>query len=217
MGVGGLEILPILFAEVAHVVKGHPVPTEIGHGLEVLMERWVSEFKWVRFTNASLAYKKKPSKHPASEGDITVESSLTLLGLTNFHWDVRKGNLNRPWPHGLLVVEIILVVIAPVHHVTVNAWVDVGVIRVDLTGADERVTVPGLTVASSRVPTSSSVRVSSRDGVLSLNTVWELVVDPESGLLGRGQTRWVDVLPDEVVCEIFSYGRFLRDLVPMYQ
>jgi len=178
VGVGGLEILPILLAEVAHVVKGHGVPAEVGHGLEVWVERWVSEVEWVWFTNTSLAYEKRSGKHTASEGNTAVESPLTLLWLANFHWDVRKGNLNCPWSRSLLVVEIDLVVIATVHHVTVNAWVDVGVVWVDLTGADERVTVPRLTVASSRVPTTSSVRVSSRDGVLSLNTTWKVVVDP---------------------------------------
>lgn len=170
------------------------------------MERWASEFEWIGITNTSLAYKKKSSKHPASKGDITVGSSLTLLGLANFHWDVRKGNLDCPWSHGLLVVGIILVVVAPVHHVMINAWVDVGVVRVDLTSADKRVTIPGLTIPPPRVATTSGVRVSSRDGVFPLNATWEIVVNSESGLPSCGQTRWVDVLADEVVCEIFSYG-----------
>ena len=45
VGVGGLEILPILLAEDAEVVRGHGVPAEVGHGFEVLVERWLSEFR----------------------------------------------------------------------------------------------------------------------------------------------------------------------------
>ena len=56
VGVGGLEVLPILLAEVAHVVKRHGVPAKVGHGLEVLVERWVSEFEWIGLVNMSLAY-----------------------------------------------------------------------------------------------------------------------------------------------------------------
>jgi len=78
---------------------------------------------WVRKHESCL--QEKSSKYPASEGYIAVESSLTLLRLANFHWDVRKGNLDRPWPSCVLVVEIVLVVIAPVHHIMINAWVDV--------------------------------------------------------------------------------------------
>lgn len=35
VGVGGLEVLPVLLAEDAKVVRGHVVPAEVGHGLEV--------------------------------------------------------------------------------------------------------------------------------------------------------------------------------------
>ena len=108
-------------------------------------------------------------------------SSLTLLGLANFHRDVREGNLNRSWSHDLLVAVIMLVV---THHVPVDARVHIGVVRVNLTSTDERVTVPGLTVAPSGVPTASSVGVGRRDGVLSLKTMRELVVSAVSGLSG---------------------------------
>jgi hypothetical protein len=37
VGVGGLEILPVLPAEGAEVVRGHGVPAEVGHGLEVVV------------------------------------------------------------------------------------------------------------------------------------------------------------------------------------
>ena len=186
MGVGGLEILPILLAEVAEVVSSHGVPAEVGHGLEILVERRLSEFGWDDSVTTSLAYKEKSSKYPASEEDIAVVSSRTLFGLANLHRDIRKRNLNRPWSRGLLAVVIFLVVIAPVHHVTVDAWVDVGVVRVDLTGAEERVTVPGLAVASSGVSASPSLGVCRRDGILSVKAMWELVVSAKSGLLGRG-------------------------------
>ena len=43
VGVGGFEILPVLLAEDAEVVRGHCVPAEVGHGLEVMVERWLSE------------------------------------------------------------------------------------------------------------------------------------------------------------------------------
>jgi len=166
MGVGGLEILPILLAEVAEVVGGHGVPAEVGHGLEVWVERWLSEFGWDDFVTPSLAW----------------------LRLANLHWDVRKGNLYCSWSRDLLVAMIVFVEIAPVRHVKVDARVDVGRVLVDVIRADERVTVPGLTVASSRVSATSSVGVGRRDGVLSLKSMRELVVNAVSGLLGRGQT-----------------------------
>ena len=46
VSVGRLEILPVFLTEDAEVVRGHGVPAEVGHGLEVLVERWLSEFGW---------------------------------------------------------------------------------------------------------------------------------------------------------------------------
>jgi hypothetical protein len=69
MGVSGLEILPILFAEDAEVVGVHAFPAEIGHGLEVAVERWFPEFGgwgggylrdgWENFVIADFAYDGK--------------------------------------------------------------------------------------------------------------------------------------------------------------
>jgi len=46
VGVGGLEVLPVLLAEDAEIVRGHGVPAEVGHGLKVLVEGWFSKFGW---------------------------------------------------------------------------------------------------------------------------------------------------------------------------
>ena len=201
MGVGRFEVLPIFFAEVTEVVRSHGVPAEVGHGLEVLVvERRLSEFGRDGLETTSLAYKKS-SKHSANEG-MGIASSRTLLRLANLHRDVRERNLNRPWPHVLLVAVILIVVIGRVHHISVDARVHIGVVRVNLTSTDERVTVPGLTVASSRVSTASSIGVRRRDGVLSLKSMRELVVCAVSGL--PGGRRRVDVPPDEVVRRVCS-------------
>jgi len=45
VGVGGFEIFPVL-AEDAEVVRGHCIPAKVGHGLEVVVQRWLSEFGW---------------------------------------------------------------------------------------------------------------------------------------------------------------------------
>jgi len=75
-------------------------------------------------------------------------------------------------------------VAAHVHHTTVDERVDDGVVRVNLTRADERVTVPGPTVPTSRVSTTPSVGVSGGKGVLPLNTTRDFVVKAVSGPLG---------------------------------
>ena len=139
-----------------------------------------------------------------------------MLRLADLHRDVREGNLNRPWSLSLQVVVIALVV-AHVYRAAVNERVDVGVARVNLTRADERVTVPGLAVASSGVSTTFRVRVGRREGVLSLNMVRELGVSAVSGPLCWRQTRRVDVLSDKGVCVVCSYASFLRGLVPVYR
>ena len=100
----------------------------------------------------------KASKHPASGGKA-AGSSRTLLRLPNFHRDVREGNLDRPWSRNILVVAVLFVAVAPTHHTTFDERVDIGVVRVNLTSTDERVTVPCLAVASSGVSTTSSVGV----------------------------------------------------------
>ena len=46
VGVGGFEILPVLLAKDTEIVRGHCVPAKVGHGLEVVVERWFSEFGW---------------------------------------------------------------------------------------------------------------------------------------------------------------------------
>ena len=46
VSVSGLEILPVLLVEDAEVVRGQGVPAEVGHGLEVVVEGWLSEFWW---------------------------------------------------------------------------------------------------------------------------------------------------------------------------
>jgi len=99
--------------------------------------------------------------------------------------------------------------IARVH----DEWVDV-VVRVDLTGTNERITVPGLAVASSRVSTTSSVGVGRREGVLSLNSLRNVVVKVASGSLGRRSARWVGVFPDKDTCGVFPYAIFLHGLAP---
>ena len=119
---------------------------------------------------------------------IAVESSLTLLRLADLHRDVREGNLNRPRSLNLQVVVIVFVVIAHVYRAAVNERVDVGVARVNLTRTDERVTVPGLAVASSGVSTTFSVGVGRREGVLSLNMMREFGVSAVSGPLCWRQT-----------------------------
>jgi hypothetical protein len=68
VGVGGLEIFPVFLAEDAEVVTSHGIPAEVGHGLELVVERWLSEFgwwdggntrdRWENFVTASLACEK---------------------------------------------------------------------------------------------------------------------------------------------------------------
>ena len=108
--------------------------------------------------------------------------------LANLHRDVREGNLNRPWSLNLQVVAIAFVVIAHVHRAAADERVDVGVARVNLVRTDERVTVPGLAVTSPRVPTTFSVGVGRREGVLSLNTMGEFGMNTVSCPLGWKQT-----------------------------
>ena len=45
-GVGGLEILPVLFTEGADVIGGHGITAEVGHGLELAVESLLSGFGW---------------------------------------------------------------------------------------------------------------------------------------------------------------------------
>lgn len=124
-----------------------------------------------------LKEKTKANKHPLN-GNGEQGSSRTLLRLANLHRNVREGDLDRPRSLNLLVVVIVFAAIVRVHHTTIDERVDVGVVRVNLAGTDERVTVPGLTVASSRVSTAPSV-----GGILSLNTAREVVLEAVSGPL----------------------------------
>jgi len=133
-----------------------------------------------------LQARRESSKHLASES-IAV-GSLTLPRLADLHRDVCEGNHNRPWPLNLQVVVIAFVMISNVHRAAANERVDIGVSRVNLARTDERVTVPGLAVAPSRVSTTFSVSVSGREGVLSLNTMREFGVNAVRGPLGWRQT-----------------------------
>lgn len=159
-------------------------------------------------------------ENPVSTSQANLQQSnhlLTLLWLADLHRDVGEGNLNRPWSLGLHVVAIMFIVIAHVHHATVDERVGGGVVRINLTRTDERITVPGLTVPSPRVSTTSSVGVGRRERVLSLNAMREFIVNPTSGPLGRRKTCRVGVLIDEDVCVVCSYARFLRGLAPTYR
>lgn len=69
VSVSGLEVLPILLAEDAEVIRGYAVPAEVGHGLEVVVGRWFPEFgRWDRgysrdggenFVTTSLGYERR--------------------------------------------------------------------------------------------------------------------------------------------------------------
>lgn len=72
--------------------------------------------------------RRGPSKHSV-ERDTALEQTRTLPGLANPHWDVRKGDLNRPWPRDILVFFV-------TNHTAVDEWVDV--VRVNLTSGSER-------------------------------------------------------------------------------
>ena len=45
VGVGGLEIFPVLHAEDAEVIGSHGIPA-VRRGLELVVERWLSGFGW---------------------------------------------------------------------------------------------------------------------------------------------------------------------------
>ena len=46
VGVGGLKVFPVLLAEDAEVVASHGIPAEVGHGLKLVVERWIPDFGW---------------------------------------------------------------------------------------------------------------------------------------------------------------------------
>lgn len=87
-------------------------------------------------------------KHTISRGG-TVGSSRTLFRLANLHRDIRKRNFNRPWPR-------LTVLLFVTDDAALDKWVDVGEVRVKLTGGDGRDTLIGLTAVSPGVPMTFS-------------------------------------------------------------
>ena len=142
-------------------------------------------------------------KHLISRG-ITAGSSLTLLRLADLHWDIRKGNFDRPRS----CVHLFLFV---TDQAALHKWVDVGAIRVSLTGAGERDAVIGQTAVSLGV-TMASAGVGGQNGPILLKTLSEIILDAIGSLFGRMQLRCVDVIADEAVCLVGPYARFLCSL-----
>jgi hypothetical protein len=77
VGVGGLEVFPVILAEDAEVIGSHGVPAEVGHGLELVVERLLPEFGWgdgghsrdgwENFVTTSLACKNNLGLAPINE------------------------------------------------------------------------------------------------------------------------------------------------------
>ena len=46
VGLGRLEIFPVLAADEAEVIASHGISAEVGRGLETTVKGWIPEFEW---------------------------------------------------------------------------------------------------------------------------------------------------------------------------
>jgi len=166
VGVGGFKILPVLLAEDADVITSHGIPAEVGHGLELVVERWLPEFgRWHR-------------GNTRDRWENFVTASLALFRLADLHWEVCERNLSRPWS-SVLVTKLLTVT----DHAAVDKWVDVRAVQVGPTGTDERDASMGHTAAPPGISVTSS-GVGRQDGPILLKAVGEVVLNAAVGLPG---------------------------------
>ncbi|KAF9793537.1 hypothetical protein BJ322DRAFT_1216166 [Thelephora terrestris] len=129
--------LPSSLAEDTEVV-GDGIPAGGRSGLELVVERWLSEFGW------------RDGGHSRDGWDNFVTTTLACgkrLKLANLHWDVGERHPKSPWPCILLVMILLTVI----DHADVDNWVDVGRVPASLTGAGQNAVSPWVSMTPGRV------------------------------------------------------------------